>query len=1012
MTQPLRESVWLIPCSGLDDFPESVSTSDSLQLLNGWLALWHPSLIVQTRGAPRWQAADQPPHDFQGVLAVSADINRPKLPSDLAGTAQRGGGWLHAADRDWRALQADWLGQLPEAPTLPPATARKWQDEFAALGYAYLQIQLLTRQLRYTSNLDQILFDSQLDQAAAAAIAGDAAEAEKMLQSCFDQLGQERDHYYSLDVSLIDVSLLAPTTLGAAVTGQLSRPHATTFIASGDLLRQMTTQHPQVAGELKSALEAGRASLAGGLDVERPHPLMSFDALKRDLARGRAAYRELGFQPPKVYTRFSYGQMSDMPLHLRRSGFIAALLIAWQGGTYPSGSHAKFSWEASEGTFLNALAPPLADAHDAATYLTLGRRIAESLDHQHVPVFVLAHWPNSYSPFFELLERVVARTPALGRWQHADDFFEKTDQPYHQEHLPSRKFVFDWLGAEHSSHPESVIAASQQHHRLSGRIRELQNLLNLCYQLEHFAPVPAQAASEKLAASAVADQAGGAAEQSGGASDPAMAADASPRTDVSDEESPPRAVELKELEPRLAQAADAVDGLFDNPQSLQRAKELDAELDSVQLAIAERFARAAGHKPLRVAPGSPATSELVINASSSPQRLTLRSPAEMAPVAGGKWLYASGLASGQRWSMVDVPGYGMLNVRLQPASEAPGRREKTLAPSESLLLNDFLEIQIDPRTGMLRSLHVPGKRGNRLSLQVARRLRESTGAAEFSTAQATGIRVLENSTVLGAIRVQGQLVLRGQRCGEYEIDYQLPRGSRILSLAIRLSQLDRPQGSAWRDAYVLRAAWPNESAVLTLHNCGSRQTWSGGKATAPSLIEIDETDYHTYLLTGGLPCHQRIEQRFLESILAAGAANGGQFELGVGVDLPNPVISARRLHAPEICVPLETSAAARGRNATDASAAAAWLMHCDAKHVVMELEAPLVDATGRCVGMRIHLSEISNKSVTLRIRALREVAEAHRVDYLGGRIAKLTVAGDTTSIALRPSEMTFVDLIW
>ncbi len=52
----------------------------------------------------------------------------------------------------------------------------------------------------------------------------------------------------------------------------------------------------------------------------------------------------------------------------------------------------------------------------------------------------------------------------------------------------------------------------------------------------------------------------------------------------------------------------------------------------------------------------------------------------------------------------------------------------------------------------------------------------------------------------------------------------------------------------------------------------------------------------------------------------------------------------------------------------------------------------------------------SGKSVTARIGALREVREAHRVDYWGNRIAKLTVEGDTTSIAIRPHEMTFVDI--
>ncbi len=75
----------------------------------------------------------------------------------------------------------------------------------------------MTRQLRYSSNLDELLFADQALQAAMAAIEGDSETANRLLQSCFDQLGQERDHYYSLDVNLIDVTLLAPTTLGASL---------------------------------------------------------------------------------------------------------------------------------------------------------------------------------------------------------------------------------------------------------------------------------------------------------------------------------------------------------------------------------------------------------------------------------------------------------------------------------------------------------------------------------------------------------------------------------------------------------------------------------------------------------------------------------------------------------------------------------------------------------------------------------------------------------------------------
>ena len=1024
MSHSLRECILLIPSSGLDDFPEALPGADSAQVLSAWLALWHPRLIAHTHASPRWQSANQPPHSFEGILALAPDCTQTHLPSDLANTATNAGGWLISPKSDWRGLQTEILQTLnlpkfeatlepnvesTHEPTTEPSyeptleqtvestdqpaseseLLPELQSEFAALGYAYLQIQLLTQKLRYTSNLDQLLFDSQVDEAASAALQGDVDQANRLLQSCFDQLGQERDHYYSLDVSLLDVTLLAKTTLGSTVAQQLDRPLPTTFVASASLLRQMQTQQPTIAQQLKQAVSDQRASLAGGLDVERPHPLMNFDSLMRDLMRGQQAYRDLGFAPPTAFTRFSFGQVSDMPLHLRRSGYAGSMLIAWQEGSYPSGSHAKFSWEAAEGTFINAVAPPLVDAMSPTTYLTLGRRIAESLDHQHVPVFMMAHWPNQYSTFFELLERVVRRTPALGRWQHVDDFFEKTDQPYHQDSLPGRKFMHDWAAAAGSKCDE-LIDATMIYHQLSMQLRQLQNLANLAYQLENFHKRP-QAAQATDPGASTGDSA------------------ADPNQIGQHVERGPQALALSALDSQLSQLADAVDGLLDEGVfTTAKAAQIRSEVDALLSQLVSRFARAAGHRTSDAASANnsanSAATTLLINPTSAPQRLILASSTDVAPTAGASWLYATGCDPQRRLSMIDLPGFGMLPVAMQPTNAPRARREPTLVQGDGLLVNDFMEIQIDPRSGALRSLHVPGKRGNRFSMQVARRER-SGGPAEYSQMQITELRTIENSPVRGCLRAVGNCLLRGERTAAFEIDYELLRGQRVLNVDIKLSNVVALSGSPWSSGYVLRSAWPNESSILTTRSCSSRLAFPSGKAVATEWIEIDDVEYRTYLLTSGMPFHQRVEERFLESLLGLGSAGSLRRRIGIGFDLPNPSVTASQFGQAPLSAPLMTTSSA-------APSDPAWLMHVDAKNVILQLESPLVDRSGNCAGLRVHLSELGGKSVTARIRALREVREAHRVDYHGNRIAKLTVEGDTTSIAIRPHEMTFIDLEW
>ncbi len=230
-----------------------------------------PSLIAVTHAAPRWQSANQPPYSFEGVLALAPDCTASHLTERLDQHCRQRRRLVGQTWERLRQLQEDILATLSlgsETQLLP-----QMQTEFAALGYAYLQIQLLTQKLRYTSNLDQLLFDTQVDQAATAALAGDIGQAQQMLQSCFDQLGQERDHYYSLDVSLLDVTLLAETTLGATVAKQLGRDLPTHFC--GQRQSPPTDALEASRDRTSAAASVGRPPRQPGrrLDIERPHPL-------------------------------------------------------------------------------------------------------------------------------------------------------------------------------------------------------------------------------------------------------------------------------------------------------------------------------------------------------------------------------------------------------------------------------------------------------------------------------------------------------------------------------------------------------------------------------------------------------------------------------------------------------------------------------------------------------------------------------------------------------------------
>ena len=270
---------------------------------------------------------------------------------------------------------------------------------------------------------------------------------------------------------------------------------------------------------------------------------------------------------------------------------------------------------------------------------------------------------------------------------------------------------------------------------------------------------------------------------------------------------------------------------------------------------------------------------------------------------------------------------------------------------------------------------------------------------------ATKVELLTSSNICGVISSEGYLQLDGQRVADFRIIYEVWRGSRIAEVNIRLQNL-QPLASdnPWQSAYVLRLAWPSEAAILRTYSAGQRHTWAAGRGVSPALIEIDEVDYRTHYLTGGLAFHRRSEERFLETILASAGESQVEQRVGVGVDLPHPNLAAEQF----LDQPYEIELS---RSQTIAPASG-WMASVDQRNVVVQLESPLVDHSGALVGVRLFVSELEGKATSARIGLLREVASATRVDYLGGKISQLNAVHDRITIALRAHEQVNVDVLW
>ena len=414
----------------LADFPTHFGGRDAEELLAGWTALWHPSLLAAAGSLPTVRADhDLPdPASLDGELAVvptmfdRGDVTtwREQLRFrhdrhlfSIEGVADRG--QIIAA-----ALAA--LGK-PTDPVDPDLTA-----DFFALGYAFLQVEMLTRLMRYSHLIEPEKLLGAVLAATTAAIAGQAESARESIAAACDMLTQARNHYYPVDVHFIDVALLAESVWGAPLREELAAAPWLNVLATGEQLRQLSQAEPESAVALRAALVAKpqAACLIGGAMSGGPLCDESPEAMFANVNRGRQIAVDTFGQAPKVFAHFDSGLSPLLPRVLSDLGFRGALLAAFDGAQMPRGDQCRTTWTGPDGATIAALATTPLDAGNAGTFLTMAEAISRSMDRDHVATILLAGWPGHRGPYMEDLRRITRFGPVLGRFHTLDDYFDTT----------------------------------------------------------------------------------------------------------------------------------------------------------------------------------------------------------------------------------------------------------------------------------------------------------------------------------------------------------------------------------------------------------------------------------------------------------------------------------------------------------------------------------------------------------------------------------------------------------
>lgn len=412
----------LLPCHSLEDFPTHAEGEQAEGLLAAWSALWHPALLAHTGKMPTWHRADSPPDSLAGRLMVIPPNCEPLLLAGWVSRAVSEGAHIVRKLHKRPEIVAAALAGLDETPTVDPELAA----DFLALGFGYLSVELLTRQMRYMSNIDEVHMQNETLAAARACVAGDDETTRRHLKNAFEVLVEARERFYPVDAYLVDLTLVAPTTIGEALEHQLKQDTPQNVLLSGETLDRMAEAAPATLAALRTALDHKTVSLVGGDQRELELPLLPIEEVLAELRAGVQTFAKHAGQPPHVYGRRRFGLSPILPQILTRLGFTGAIHCTLDDGRFATATQSKTRWEGLDHSAIEALARLPLDAARSEIFLGLPRAVGESMDRDHVATVMLAHWPGQVSDFYRDLWRMAAYGPVLGKFITLEDYFAHT----------------------------------------------------------------------------------------------------------------------------------------------------------------------------------------------------------------------------------------------------------------------------------------------------------------------------------------------------------------------------------------------------------------------------------------------------------------------------------------------------------------------------------------------------------------------------------------------------------
>ncbi len=503
----------LLPCYSLESLSLERDSAEVNQLLSAWSVLYHPALLEKMGKLPRWESATGPLKESQITSAVVPPCCDSSVPADWFKAKEEMGTFVVRNVENRPEIAESLLSHFE-------LTEHGFDDDFVAdlyaFGTAYLLTEIMTRQMRYMSMLDDSQVKTKIIEAIAAYRAGDRQKTTQSLQNAFDLLGQSKEYFYPGTASLLDLTLTTATTLGKDLRNEIrSTPFTNLFLPTREL-REIVEKEPETLATLQAALQADKDRLepdsAGTLESTQKSTAARFapDAAKLHekqeptvqligddldaaplsmlpileiadrLVQGILYYIEHLGTRPDFYGRMIRGLSPVMPQLIKLAGYMGAIhftpLDGWQ---IPKETQSKIFWEGLDGTKIDALLKFPLDASSHDTFFLLPKKMGYSMNNDHASTFAMAHYPGKASPWYHDLERASRYSTVCGKFMRIREYFVNTRYTGISKTFPFEKYWTNYLLQATQAEQTGPVSDWVRYSRLHAMVSAFQTLAAL-----------------------------------------------------------------------------------------------------------------------------------------------------------------------------------------------------------------------------------------------------------------------------------------------------------------------------------------------------------------------------------------------------------------------------------------------------------------------------------------------------------------------------------------------------